>query len=198
VLLFDLGGVLVHTRGFAALKSMLAMTASGEALDDQAIRDRWLGSPSVRDFELGRISPPEFAARFLAGWQVPLAPSAFLEDLTSWIKRPYPGAEKLLAVLREKHHVSCLTNCDELHWVKMTPILRCLDSTFSSHLLGEIKPDERAFRVVVNELQVEPAAVRFFGDSRANVESARRLGIRGFLVQGLVDVRRVLREEGLL
>ena len=198
VLLFDLGGVLVHTRGFAAVKAMLRETAPAEVLDEQAIRDRWLGSPAVRDFESGWTSPPVFAARFLEEWQVSLTPEAFLDDFASWIERPYPGAEGLLRFLRGKHHVSCLTNCNELHWATLAPFLRHFDSPFSSHLLGEIKPDEQAFLAVMNELRVEPEVVRFFDDSRANVQSARGLGIRAFLVHGVTDVRRVLEEEGLL
>jgi HAD superfamily hydrolase (TIGR01509 family) len=100
--------------------------------------------------------------------------------------------------LRGAHHVSCLTNCNELHWSRLAPFLSCFDTAFSSHLLGEIKPDEQAFQAVMKELRVEPDEVRFFDDSRANVESAGRLGIHAFLVDGLDDLRRGLRNEGLL
>ena len=60
VLLFDLGGVLVEIAAFDALKSMV-----GETLADDAIRQRWLRSPAVRSFELGRIQPAAFAAQFI-------------------------------------------------------------------------------------------------------------------------------------
>jgi HAD superfamily hydrolase (TIGR01509 family) len=193
VLLFDLGRVLVDIAIFDALRALL-----GEALDDDAVRARWLRSPVVRSLELGRITPSVFASRFVEEWQVPLTPGAFLLDFFSWVREPYPGAEELITGLRGGHHVSCLSNCNELHWSKLTSFLSCFDSAFSSHLLGEIKPDEAAFRAVVSALRVEADDVCFFDDSRANVESARRVGIRAFLVHGVDDVRHCLSDEGLL
>jgi glucose-1-phosphatase len=83
VLLFDLGGVLVDIAIFDALRALL-----GEALDDDAVRARWLRSPAVRSLELGWITPSVFASRFIEEWQVPLAPEAFLLDFFSWVKDP--------------------------------------------------------------------------------------------------------------
>jgi len=200
--MFDLGGVLVDTASLETLTSLLAGATPAGArdgtLDDQAVRDRWLRSPAVRSFESGRIPPEVFAQRFVEEWGVSMEPAAFLEDLSSWIRRPYEGAAELIARLREAHHVSCFSNNNELHWSKLAPFVAGFDSAFSSHLLGQIKPDEQAFRAVLGELGVGPTAVRFFDDSRANVEAAERLGMRAFLVDGLDGTRRALRDEGLL
>ena len=198
VLLFDLGGVLIHTRGFESIKELLAASGQPEVGDGQSLRDRWLGSPSVRDFELGRLTAQEFAARFVQEWALPITPEAFLEDLTGWIERPYPGAEELLATLRRGYRVCCFSNCNELHWEMMASFLRNFDLSFSSHLLGCIKPDEEAFRAVLGLLEVAPGAVRFLDDSRANVVGAQKVGIKGFLVHGPEEARRVLQQEGLL
>lgn len=198
VLLFDLGGVLVQTRGFDSLKALIAESPGAEPLDDQRLRDKWLSSPSVRAFELGRIETAVFTARFVEEWALPVSPEAFEQDSMAWIEQPYPGAEELLGTLRPDHHLCCLSNCNELHWSMMAPLLRHFDSCFSSHLLGQIKPDQAAFLAVLAALGVEPAAVRFFDDSRANVLGARQLGVRSFLVRGPGEVRTVLGEEGLL
>ncbi len=48
------------------------------------------------------------------------------------------------------------------------------------------------------ELDVSPEEVRFFDDSRLNVEAARRLGVESFLVDGLPETRAALRSQGLL
>lgn len=198
VLLFDLGGVLVQTRGFISLKAMLAKAARDDAPDDQALRDWWLGSPSVREFELGMVDASTFASHFIEEWRVPVSADEFLSDLATWIERPYPGAEELLVGLREKHHVSCLTNCNELHWAALTSFLRHFDSAFSSHLVGQIKPDPEAYRSVLRALDVGPEAVRFFDDSRANVLGARAVGMKGFLVHEPQEIRNALEREGLL
>jgi glucose-1-phosphatase len=193
VLLFDLGGVLVRNKAFSSLRSMV-----GGAVDDDKLRERWLRSPAVRSFELGQISPTAFAEGFVEEWKVQLTPEAVLLDVAAWIEEPYEGSEELMARLRVSYHVSCLSNCNELHWSNLGPFLECFDSAFSSHLLGEVKPDESAFRAVMNALEVEPGQVRFFDDARSNVEAARRLGIDSFLVGGIDDVRRIVEKEGLL
>ena len=192
-LLFDLGGVLVEVAIFEALRTM-----SGKALDDDEVRERWLRSAAVRSFELGRISPVAFASQFIAEWRVPLTPKAFLEDFGTWVKQPYAGAEALIASLRHEYHVSCLSNCNEVHWTTMAPLLTFFDSAFSSHLLGEIKPDQAVFEKVMSELRVEPGQLWFFDDSLSNVQAAERLGIRAFQVRGVEGTKRVLRREGVL
>ena len=193
VLLFDLGGVLVEIAAFDEMKSMV-----GETLDDDAIRLRWLRSPAVRSFELGRITPAAFAAQFIDEWQVRLTPEAFLENFATWVRRPYEGAEALIARLRVEYRVSCLSNCNELHWSKLGGLLNCFDSAFSSHLLGAIKPDEEVFDKVMSELRVEPDQLCFFDDSYLNVQAAKRLGIGAYRVDGIRGVRRVVQSEGLL
>jgi HAD superfamily hydrolase (TIGR01509 family) len=198
VLLFDLGGVLVHTRGFAAIKALLAPSGCAEAFDDQLVRDRWLSSPSVRDFELGRIGASEFATRFVEEWGLSISPTAFRADVVAWIDRTYPGAEELLATLRQRYRVCCFSNCNELHWEAMASLLERFDHAFSSHLLGCIKPDEEAFQAVLSALGVGPEEAVFFDDSRANVVAAERLGMRAFLVHGPDEARRILESEGLL
>jgi HAD superfamily hydrolase (TIGR01509 family) len=177
---------------------MLSEVAGEEGPDDQTLRDRWLGSSSVRGFELGLVGPSEFATHFIEEWRVRVSPEDFLSDLATWIERPYPGAEELLADLRREHHVSCLTNCNELHWAALSPFLTQFDSSFSSHLLGRIKPDAGAYQAVLQALDVRPEAVRFFDDSRANVLGARAVGMKGFLVHAPAEVRSVLKRERLL
>jgi putative hydrolase of the HAD superfamily len=192
-LLFDLGGVLYEAATVETLNTML-----GTALSADVLKDRCLRSPAMRAFESGRIAPDRFATEFLREWQIPLAPDAFLADFAALVKQPYRGAEKLLERLRAKYTVSCLSNSNELHWRRLGGFLDCFDSAFSSHLLGETKPDESVFRRVMSELQVEPDRLLFFDDSRLNVEAAAKLGIGAFLVDGLDDTRRVLQQEGLL
>jgi len=192
-LLFDLGGVLYENTAVDTLNTLLRT-----ALPADVAKDRWLRSPAMRAFESGKISPERFAAEFLREWRIPLAPDAFLADFTVLVKQPYEGAKELLERLRTKYTVACLSNSNELHWQRVGGFLDCFDFAFSSHLLGEIKPDERVFRRVMSELHVEPDRLLFFDDSRLNVAAAAGLGIRAFVVDGLDDTRRVLEEEGLL
>jgi putative hydrolase of the HAD superfamily len=193
VLLFDLGGVLVEVAIFDALKELL-----GEALTDDEVRERWLRSVAVRSFELGRVSPAAFAAQFVVEWHVPLTPAAFLHEFQAWVKEPSAEAVALVGRLRHDYHVSCLSNCNEVHWTVMAPLVTSFDSAFSSHLLGEIKPDRAVFERIMSELPVEPERLWFFDDSLSNVRAAERLGIKAFQVHGVAGTTTALRREGLI
>jgi glucose-1-phosphatase len=192
-LLFDLGGVLFECSIVDDLNAML-----GTSLPDDVLTARWLGSPTVRAFELGQTSPHDFATAFLDEWQIALTPEQFVTAFTASARGPLAGAEALLERLRENHTVCCLSNSNALHWARVGPFLGCFDAAFSSHLLAEIKPDEAVFVQVMAQLDVDADSLWFFDDSRPNVEAAERLGIKSFLVDGVPAVERALTAEGLI
>jgi putative hydrolase of the HAD superfamily len=192
-LLFDLGGVVYDAATFDVLASLLNTDLS----EDDLIA-RYLRSTAVRAFELGKISPDDFAGRFVEEWGLSLTPDEFLDEFTAFVRRPYDGAEELLARLRGTHRVCCLSNSNEVHWTRFGPFLDCFDVAFSSHLLGEIKPDAGVFRRVMSELDAAPDSLYFFDDSAPNVEAARELGMNAFWVKGIEATVRCLEAEGLL
>jgi len=187
VLLFDLGGVLVDNDVFDSLRALV-----GADPDDRTLRDRWLRSPAVRSFELGEITPDEFAARFVEEWRLALAPGEFLEAFAAWVKQPYPGAEALVTGLRRDHRVCCFSNSNVVHWPRAAGFLALFDAAYSSHLLGQIKPDAAAFVAVLRELDVAAGAVCFFDDTLANVVAARAVGMDAFHVTSFDDLLRRL------
>ena len=69
VLLFDLGGVLIDFAGFSELGRILP---GGE--DRAEVRMRWIGSPSVQQFERGDITPLQFARGVIRELELDLGP----------------------------------------------------------------------------------------------------------------------------
>jgi putative hydrolase of the HAD superfamily len=192
VLLFDIGGVLVENAGFAALSALLP-----GAPDEAALKERWLQSSAVRDFELGAITPAVFADRFRAEWGLALSREAFIAEFLGWPRGYFPGALELLARLRPRHHVSCLSNSNILHWAKFGGFAGLFETMHVSHLMGRIKPDPDMFAAAVASLGVAPADIVFFDDSPLNVRVGGDVGMRAFHVEGVADVERVLRHLDL-
>lgn len=191
-IIFDLGGVLVENVTFSALAGLLADPGEAESL-----RQRWLASRSVRSFELGRCSASEFAAGFVAEWRLALPPDEFLAEFATWPRAFWPDSLDLLAELRARCVVACLSNCNELHWARFGGFAGQFDAAFSSHLLGCIKPDREVFETALDRLAVAPGDAYFFDDSPACVDAARELGIRAYLADGPAACRDVLAAEGL-
>lgn len=192
LLLFDLGGVLIENATFARLSVL-----SPRPADASALKDRWLASPAVRRFELGETSPDEFARAFIDEWGITLSLAAFLAEFTAWPVGFYPGARALLRSLRERYRVGCLSNSNVLHWEKFGGFKEDFDIALASHRLGAIKPQQQAFVRALEVCGAAPPDVYFFDDSPANVDAAKRLGIRAFHVDGIGQLRDVLRAQGL-
>ncbi len=193
LLLFDLGGVLIENHTFPRLRDLL-----DRPFDDDTLKHRWLESPAVIGFEHGRLTPAEFASGFLAEWNLELAPGEFLEEFTGWPARYFPGATRVLRELSGRHRLACLSNSNELHWARYNGFREHFDPALSSHLLGVMKPDPRAFRLAVEQCGVPAGDILFFDDLPANVEAARTAGMQAFHVQGFGELEAVLRAEGLL
>lgn len=193
VLLFDLGGVLVENVGFDRLNAMLPAPLCTEEL-----KTRWLASPAVRAFEIGSSSPEVFASGVVSEWQLALSPRSFLEAFTHWPKGLYPGASELLAGLRDRYTLACLSNSNEVHWQRFNGFREHFQISLSSHLLGEVKPDPQCFARALRECNTTASEVAFFDDALVNVAAARALGIQAFHVNGLAEVRQSLSENGWL
>lgn len=188
VLMFDLGGVLIDTSGFRRVNELLA-----QPMEFSFLKDTWLASPAVRTFELGIISPDEFADRFVAEWGLTCDPQAFLDEFTSWPNGFYPGVAELLGQLRARYKLVCLSNSNVLHWARFRSLLENFHIPLSSHLLGAVKPDADCFTRALQACDVHASDVVFFDDSAANIASARELGIRGLHVDGFDQVERATR-----
>jgi glucose-1-phosphatase len=193
LLLFDLGGVLIENTGFDALNRMLPC-----ALDIVVLKHQWLESSAVRRFELGKSSPTTFACEFISEWNLAISPDKFLTEFISWPKGFYPQAQDLIRTLRRKYRVGCLSNSNTLHWEKFGGFENEFDFALSSHFLGAIKPDRKAFSRALQKCNAVPHEVYFFDDSLANIHAAKRVGLRAFHTDGFDELQNVLQNQGLM
>ncbi|MEO8505968.1 MAG: HAD-IA family hydrolase [Acidobacteriota bacterium] len=194
VLLFDLGGVLVHFAGFEELCKLLPAGS-----DPAAVRERWIRSESVHRFEQGALDADTFAKRFLAEWKLELEPEAFLGAFTEWNRGLYPGAHALLERLAKSHRMACLSNANDLH----TPTHRqrlapFFERFYFSNELRLAKPSPEIFTWVLSDLAVPAPRIAYFDDTALNVEAAARAGMSAYRTDGFAELERCLTGLGLL
>lgn len=196
VVLFDLGGVLVELTGMPTMLGWLGNRITADELWRQ-----WLTSPTVRDFERGRLAADLFASQIIAEMSLEVAAEEFLAIFTSWIAGLYPGALELVNSLPAGVVRATLANTSVLHWPRLMNDL-ALESAFHhhfpSHLTGRIKPDQEAFQHVLDSLGCRAEAVLFLDDNRLNVETATNMGIRAAHVKGPAEARLALAAAGLV
>jgi putative hydrolase of the HAD superfamily len=190
--MFDLGGVLIDNATYEELPKLLPTP-----IDASTTFERWAGSAAVHRFERGEIDADAFAASFVEEWDLAIAPAAFLAEFAGWPRGPYPGAMELLADLKGRFEIAILSNCNAVHWARLSEIVGQADRAFSSHLRGRMKPDAALFDLVVRELGRPPGEICFFDDSLRNVTAARAAGMKAYQTVGFEALREMIGSLGL-
>jgi putative hydrolase of the HAD superfamily len=197
LLLFDLGGVLVEWAGPRELGRYLRRASTPDV-----ILQRWIDCPHTKEFERGKLTAAEWAARFIKDWDIDLAQDEFLSEFRGWSRRILPGARELLDQLRPHYRLAALSNSNEVHWQRNTQELGILDLfefAISSHQVGLCKPDPQIFEFAVERANVSSrAAIVFFDDLGVNIDAAKTAGLRAHCVRGVDELRDRLVSEHLL
>ena len=196
VVLLDLGGVVIDFSGPVELVELVA-----EPLTAAEIKRLWGEDPCVATLERGDSSGEEFARCFLERWQLDLAADEFLERFAGWTKRWLPGAQEVLAALRPRYHLACLSNSNPIHWQRNFAVHRIHEhfrTCLASHELHALKPEPEIFARALGRLGAKASEVVFFDDSPVNVEGARAFGIDAHRVDGPAELRDKLNELRLL
>ncbi len=196
LILFDLGGVLIEHGGVSRMIEWTGGTRTVEELWHE-----WIVSPAVMEFESGKSSPEDFAAKVIAEFALPVGAEEFLEEFKYWLKRVYPGTISLLEKLSASYKLASLSNSNAIHWERVCRELglaELFDFNFPSHETGLAKPDKEAFLNAARTAACPPERVLFFDDNRINVESARSVGMVSHKVSGLRGTQYVLTRNGFL
>jgi putative hydrolase of the HAD superfamily len=197
LLLFDLGGVLLEYSGVRDIHGVLSekLTLEQTLKLVEATSEIWSA------FETGLLTPQAFAESFGAHWPLGVSHEIFLAEFESWTRALYPGATELLDELRDGYRLALLSNTNALHWRRICEVLgvpALFERAFASHEVGLRKPSLEVYVHVLREMGVAPREATFFDDLEANVEAARRVGMRAYRVMGVDALRACLLENGYL
>jgi glucose-1-phosphatase len=132
-----------------------------------------------------------------------LTPSAFLQEFRTWLRGPYAGAFELVAEVRDRAVVACLSNTNSLDVARFRGELglnRHFDCCYFSNEIGRRKPAPECYAYVLEHLgfAAEPRRVAFFDDSADCVQGARAAGMVAYQVADVSSVRRHLESLGLV
>jgi FMN phosphatase YigB (HAD superfamily) len=196
VILFDLGGVLVELPA----RPISADWVDRAPLSGQKLSG-WLTSPAAKAFEKGEISAAQFADELVNEMKLSIAPEEILAYFTFWPKGLFPGTKELIGRILPHYSLAIFSNTNELHWPRLMTEMElegCFDFYFASFKIGMAKPDPAAFRYVVNALSCKSSEILFLDDSQMNVDAARLVGMKAERVNGIVEVEKILAENGAL
>ena len=187
MILFDLGGVLLHLRDIG---SNFDITG-----DEHKFLRSWLLSPAVRDFERGAIVAEEFGRRIVSEMRLPYDWQDFLQRFDRWPESVYPGVPELLADLSARYNLALLSNTNAVHWGRadIAGVLDPLfDGVFLSFRTGLLKPDRDSFEQVMQHYDCAASEILFLDDNPLNIEAASAMGINACVTRGMDDIRSTL------
>jgi len=194
--LFDVGGVLVELAGISTMLEWM-----DHRVDAEGLWRAWLSSPSVRDYERGRIGTRRFAEGVVAEFALRVDADAFLRGFAAWPLGPLPGAHALLDAVQPSLIRATLSNSNAAHWPRVMNEMgfaHRFDHHFASHLIDRIKPDRDAFEHVVATMGLPAHEILFVDDNAINVEAARDFGMIAHRCVGPDETRTLLGNLGLL
>ena len=193
VLLFDLGGVLLHLND--------TLDTFDVRMSDVDFRERWLLSDSTRQHESGRISFDEFAHGMLDELELPYDADEFARRFDAWPGEMYDQTLSLLDSLSNRYRLAVLSNVSARHW-ELPRIAQHIEPrvehTFLSYKTGLLKPDAETYSDVVSTLGTSPERILFFDDNILNVKAARSQGLRAAHTIGGDQLIANLREANVL
>lgn len=196
-IIFDFGDVFINLNKQAIDTEFrkLGLTAWHDDLD--ALNKK---------YETGMISEIEF----LEGFQKHL-PNASVEEIKeAWnsILGDFPLYRlEFLQMIASKYKLFLLSNTDHTHIEKFElqegetfarDFYSCFEKVYFSYEIGIRKPDENAFKYVINNHNLNPKKTFFIDDKKENTEVAAKLGLQVWNIQpGIEDVTQLFDKKNI-
>jgi len=188
-IIFDLGGVLLDIDFDLTVK---AFTALGLADPEKAFTKN-VQSGLFQNFEKGLISPEDFINALSK--QMPGATAVQIRDAWNALLVNFPITRySFLKSLSSDFDLFVLSNTNAIHekafvdiiddsvgWANFESLFRGIAY---SHHLGKRKPELAIFREVLEKYQLDKDETVFIDDTLLHIQSANKLGIRSFHLEG--------------
>ncbi len=201
-ILFDVGGVLIRPLDQAAAErryQKFAMLLGYE--DGGAMFHRFFGGPEWMATRVGEMTWAEMWPMILAehGLKEPEAQEQFVVELFAW-EGASAEMRTLVEGLHDRYQLAILSNASDIleGRLKRLDIARYFDPIINSHRIGAAKPDERAFAITLERLNVQPKEVFFIDDREGNTAVAEAMGIHRHIFADVAALKHDLRRLGIL
>lgn len=195
--LFDIGNVLIE-YDVRRIGAGIAQRVPGTSADEI------LGSPGSWDIharaESGDVSMEELRDHLNRRFGVEFGEAEWARIWSLGNIRPIDGMEELVALLRPRYSLGCLSNIMVWHWeddLRKIPALQLLHYHFLSYEMGCRKPEPEIYRKAVETLELPAGRVVFVDDRDENVDGAARAGMKAVRFESVEGLTRDLRRFGV-
>lgn len=182
-IIFDLGGIFVNLN-YAHTAS--AFRQLGVSNFDELFTQHH-ANPLFAKLETGEVSEEEFYQQIRAITSVPLTDAQIAEAWNAMLlDMPMERIVWLQQVARQ-YPIYLFSNTNSIHYQQLMKIFRRDLGTIDfnglfrfagySHLLGYRKPNASSFRLLLQQLNIEPHHTLFIDDTPGNIQGAQEMGL---------------------
>lgn len=185
-IIFDFGDVFINLEKeiIKTEFSKLGLTSWSEDLEDLN-----------KKYEIGKIEELEF----ISGFQKHLPNTELVDIRTAWnsILGDFPLYRlEFLQMISSKYKLFLLSNTDHTHIEKFEhkegqtfarDFYSCFEKVYFSYEIGIRKPDENAFKYIINNHNLNPKKTLFVDDKKENTDVAEKLGFHVWNLQPGID-----------
>jgi len=182
-IIFDLGGIFVNLN-YAHTAS--AFRQLGVSNFDELFTQHH-ANPLFAKLETGEVSEEEFYQQIRAITSVPLTDAQIAEAWNAMLlDMPMERIVWLQQVARQ-YPIYLFSNTNSIHYQQLMKIFRRDLGTIDfnglfrfagySHQLGYRKPNAASFRLLLQQLNIEPHHTLFIDDTPGNIQGAQEMGL---------------------
>jgi HAD superfamily hydrolase (TIGR01509 family) len=191
-IIFDLNGILIKSRKL------------GKRFEEDFGVTEDIFLPKLFDI-MKEVRKPNARPAFsywepvLKGWHLNLSESEFWDY---WFKEEYPS-ERLISFiksLKEKKDIKIfiLSNNfkERAEYYNHYPwIHNIVDKIYFSWQTGFIKPNPKAWELVLSENKLKPEECIYFDDKEENINVSKKIGIKSFLFTNEEELEKIINNE---
>jgi glucose-1-phosphatase len=184
-IIFDLGGVILNID---LRKTQDAFISLG-AKDIEDIFRMGHVESFFKEYETGAITDDQFIGEIQKKIGRDVSQQSIVDAWNILLLDFPPERIQLLRDLKKKgYKLFLLSNTSALHHVQFHQMFKqeyggsfddLFDRAYYSHVIGLHKPTAAAYQLIIDENDLKPGETLFIDDSKANVEGAEKIGIKG-------------------
>ena len=194
---FDLGNVICnfdHAEGCRRVAELCGKTESD-------VHTAMFDSGLEIQFELGKLSPDQFAEKFFGALGAECDPQDLMDGMST-IFSPNEAIYPLIRNLNDQGiPLGVLSNTCPAHWdwvIRQYPILT---QSFSIRVLSfevqSMKPDAAIYQAAIESANTDASNIFFMDDRQENVDGALEAGIDAVLYSSVPELEAELNSRGI-
>ena len=194
IFIFDLGNVIVRPMSIKKLYEMLNCQVSFEDFYEYLKNDQ-----SSEEIHKGLISTEEYIKKILKFSESAKTMEECISIFTGPIRNGlFQNTVEIIDRLKEENKRICLlSNLRQIdfEWFSTQYDINKFDNLYLSYQMHLMKPEDKIYIEMIKDLGVSADSIYFFDDNPANVDTAKRLGIKAYCVTGNTIKDLVLKEK---